>query len=327
MNGPLLEVDDLRISFRSDGHKLAAVDGVSFQVATGETVGIVGESGSGKSLTALAIMGLLPTVGVEMAGHIRYDGQDLGKLPEAARERLRGNAMAMIFQEPATALNPVFTVGEQIAEVFMQHRRMPRREALERAVEMLKLVGIPAPERRLHDYPHQMSGGMRQRVMISMALACEPKLLIADEPTTALDVTIQAQVLHLLRELKDRLNLSVILITHSLGVVAEFADRAIVMYGGRVVEDAPTAELFEAPLHPYTKGLLASIPPIDDEIERLHAIPGAVPPLKDMPSGCRFHPRCAAAVERCRQADPALLGMGPRRRVACHLVVAAQVPA
>jgi len=320
VTAPLLSVQDLRIAFRSQGCRLAAVDGVSFDLAAGETLGIVGESGSGKSLTALAIIGLLPKGGVELSGNIRYDGHKLHQMPEAELQRLRGNSIAMIFQEPATALNPVFTIGDQIAEVFMQHRYASRREALDRAVDMLRLVGIPAPERRLSDYPHQMSGGMRQRVMISIALACEPKLLIADEPTTALDVTIQAQVLDLLRELKDRLGLSVILITHSLGVVAEFVDRVAVMYAGRIVEEAPTADLFEKPLHPYTQGLLASIPPIDDEVPRLHSIVGTVPPLHQLPAGCRFHPRCPVAIEECRHIDPPLRRVSPRRQAACHLV-------
>ena len=320
MNAPLLEVEDLRVAFRSEGRSLAAVDGVSFRLAPGETLGIVGESGSGKSLTALAILGLLPTGGVDTSGRISFDGRRLDGLSEAGMQRLRGNAMSMIFQEPATALNPVFTVGEQIAEVYRQHRNVSPREAMERALEMLKLVGIPSPERRLRDYPHQMSGGMRQRVMISIALACEPRLLIADEPTTALDVTIQAQVLDLLRELKARLGLSVILITHSLGVVAEFVDRVAVMYAGRIVEEAPTAELFAQPLHPYTKALLASIPPIDEEIATLQSIPGTVPPLGDMPVGCRFHPRCPAATNVCRLSPPLLLPVQPDHRVACFLV-------
>ena len=320
MTEPLLDVRDLRVAFRSEGRSLAAVDGVSFQLAPGETLGIVGESGSGKSLTALAIIGLLPKGGVEVSGSIRYAGHDLHRMPEAEMQRLRGNAMAMIFQEPATALNPVFTIGDQIAEVFMQHRKATRRDALERAVEMLRLVGIPAPERRISDYPHQMSGGMRQRVMISIALACEPNLLIADEPTTALDVTIQAQVLDLLRELKGRLGLSVILITHSLGVVAEFADRVAVMYAGRIVEEAPIADLFANPLHPYTRGLLESIPPIDEEIPRLHAIRGTVPQLQDMPAGCRFQPRCPVSIEQCRRIDPRLRRVSPGRQAACHLV-------
>ena len=317
---PLVDVRDLRVAFRSEGQSLAAVDGVSFQLAPGETLGIVGESGSGKSLTALAMIGLLPKGGVEVSGSIRYDGRDLQRLPESELRRLRGSAIAMIFQEPATALNPVFTVGDQIAETFMQHRSVTRREAMERAVEMLRLVGISAPERRLNDYPHQMSGGMRQRVMISIALACEPKLLIADEPTTALDVTIQAQVLDLLRELKGRLGLSVILITHSLGVVAEFVDRIAVMYAGRIVEEARTADLFDHPRHPYTQGLLASIPPIDEEIPRLHAINGTVPPLANMPAGCRFHPRCPVAIDECRRIDPPLRRVSEHRQVACHLV-------
>ena len=318
----LLEVEDLRIAFRSDGRRLAAVDGVSFSLAAGETLGIVGESGSGKSLTALALIGLLPKEGVEVSGAIRFDGRDLRTLGEPALRRLRGNALGMIFQEPMTALNPVFTIGDQIAEVFVQHRGLSRREARARAVDMLRLVGIPAPERRAGDYPHQLSGGMRQRAMISLALACEPQLLIADEPTTALDVTIQAQVLHLLRELKDRLGLSVILITHSLGVVAEFVDRVAVMYAGRIVEEASTADIFARPLHPYTRGLLASIPPIDEDVARLTPIAGTVPPLDAMPAGCRFRPRCPVAIETCATIDPASRSVGAGRRVACHLGVA-----
>ena len=320
MNQPLLEVQDLRVVFRSEGRRLPAVDGVSFRLAPGETLGLVGESGSGKSLTALALIGLLPQHGVECSGRIRFEGRDLDQMNESERRRLRGASIAMIFQEPATALNPVFTVGDQIAEVFVQHRGLGRAAALEQAVEMLRLVGIPAPERRLNDYPHQMSGGMRQRVMISIALACEPRLLIADEPTTALDVTIQAQVLELLRELKERLGLSVILITHSLGVVAEFVDRVAVMYGGRIVEEAAVADLFANPLHPYTQGLLASIPPIDEQVVELHAIPGSVPPLHEMPAGCHFHPRCPLAIEECARVEPQLRTVALRRQAACHRV-------
>ena len=320
MSQPLLDVEDLRVVFRNEGRRLAAVDGVSFRLAQGETLGLVGESGSGKSLTALALIGLLPQEGVECSGQIRFEGRDLGRMNETERRRLRGASIAMIFQEPATALNPVFTVGEQIAEVFMQHRGLSRATALERAVDMLRLVGIPAPERRLMDYPHQLSGGMRQRVMISIALACEPRLLIADEPTTALDVTIQAQVLDLLRELKDRLGLSVILITHSLGVVAEFVDRVAVMYGGRIVEEAAVDDLFARPLHPYTQGLLASIPPIDGEVRQLRAIPGSVPALHEMPAGCRFHPRCPRVSEECLSVEPQTRMVAPRHLATCHRI-------
>ncbi|MGE0716474.1 MAG: ABC transporter ATP-binding protein [Alphaproteobacteria bacterium] len=318
---PLLEVEDLRIAFSADGRPLPAVDGISFTLAPGETLGIVGESGSGKSLTALALMGLLPA-GVAVSGAVRFEGRDLTRLAEAERRRIRGNRIAMIFQEPMTALNPVFTIGEQIAEVFRQHRGLKRAEARAEAVEMLRLVGIPAPERRAGDYPHQLSGGMRQRAMISIALACQPRLLIADEPTTALDVTIQAQVLDLLRELRDRLGLALILITHSLGVVAEIADRVSVMYAGRIVEEGPTADLFARPRHPYTAGLLAGIPPIDEDVVRLTPIAGTVPPLHAMPAGCRFQPRCPSAVARCRAEDPVLRSLAPRQRAACLLAAA-----
>jgi len=314
----LLEVDGLRTSFRVEAGEFSAVDGVSFSLDAGRTLGLVGESGCGKSVTALSIMGLVPApAGRIVSGAIRFEGVDLLQLSAAELRELRGDRISMIFQEPMTSLNPAFTVGEQIVEGILRHRRSSREEARSRAIEMLRRVHIPSPEKRFDDYPHRLSGGMRQRVMIAMALACEPKLLIADEPTTALDVTIQAQILDLMRTLRKETGTAIILITHDLGVVAELADEVAVMYSGRIVERAPVDTLFARPQHPYTVGLLGSIPRLDLEQERLPAIEGAVPnPLAPV-SACRFHPRCPFAIEKCHRDDPTTMSVGERHVAAC----------
>ncbi len=307
-DGPLLEVRGLTTTFRTEDGVARAVDDVSFALHPGETLGLVGESGCGKSVTAYSLLRLVPTPPghIEPGSSVRFRGRDLLSLSDAEMRAVRGNDIAMIFQEPMTSLNPVFTVGEQIAEAVRVHRRAGRREAWDRAVEMLELVGIPAAVKRAHDHPHQFSGGQRQRVMIAMALCCDPDLLIADEPTTALDVTIQAQILDLLAELRDRLGMAMLMITHDLGVVAQVCDRVAVMYAGRIVETAPTPTLFASPLHPYTQGLLRAIPRIGRRVPRLATIPGQVPRATAWPQGCRFHPRCAFAWELCTQEEPAL---------------------
>ena len=307
---PLLEVEDLRTHFFNEDGVTRAVDGVSFQIATGETLGIVGESGCGKSVTALSILRLIPPrIGRTVGGTIRFDGQDLRALTETEMRDIRGNRIAMIFQEPMTSLNPVLTIGDQISEAVMIHRNASRSEARARAHEVLDLVGIPDAERRLRDYPYQFSGGMRQRVMIAMALACDPKLLIADEPTTALDVTIQAQVLQLMLELKQQTSAAVILITHDLGVVAETCQRVLVMYAGKKVEEASVVDLFDRPAHPYTRGLLASV--ARGKVGgRLNEIPGMVPSLREPLPGCAFADRCGFADARCRSEEPQLRAVG-----------------
>jgi peptide/nickel transport system ATP-binding protein len=316
---PLLEVKGLRTEFRTGGSSFAAVDGISFSLAPGETLGIVGESGCGKSVTSLSIMRLVPNPpGRITAGEIRLEGRNLLELPESDMRAVRGDDIAMIFQEPMTSLNPVQTVGEQIVEAIQLHRSLGAAQARARALEMLRLVKIPSPDTRLDEYPHQLSGGMRQRVMIAMALACDPKLLIADEPTTALDVTIQAQILDLLRDLRERTGAAIMLITHDLGVVAELAHRVIVMYAGRIVEEAPVGLLFADPQHPYTLGLLGSIPRLgSDGDERLTAIEGVVPNPYALPPGCRFSPRCPLADSKCRAEQPALREIAPGHRAAC----------
>jgi peptide/nickel transport system ATP-binding protein len=319
----LLEIRGLRTHFKTDDGWLHAVDGVDLSVHSGETVCLVGESGSGKSVTAMSVLKLVPMPpGRIVAGQVLWDGRDLVPLPATEMQKLRGREIGVVFQEPMTALNPVYTVGEQICEGLRLHEGLSRAAALERAAELLALVHIPTPSRRVHDYPHQFSGGMRQRVMIAMALACRPRLLIADEPTTALDVTIQAQILDLLAELKERLGMAVLLITHAMGVVAEVAQRVVVMYAGRVIEEGSVEEVFERPWHPYTQGLIRSIPRIDADAprgSRLVSIPGTVPPLVEPPPGCRFAPRCAHAREACMQATPTLREVGPGHRVACIL--------
>jgi oligopeptide/dipeptide ABC transporter ATP-binding protein len=296
---------------------IVILDDLSFRVAPGEILGIVGESGSGKSMTALSIMRLLPDGAEVSATQLRLEGEDILGAREARLEELRGRAMGMIFQEPMTALNPVMTVGEQIMETVQRHLKVPRREARERAIEALRRVGIPSPEQRVDDYPHRLSGGMRQRVMIAMALVCRPRLLIADEPTTALDVTIQAQILDLMLGLQDEYRMGIILISHDLGVVSAFTDRVLIMYMGQVLEDARADDVFSDPKHPYTEGLLASIPPVDRDMARLEAIPGAIPPISNLPPGCRFEPRCAHARPVCTSAVPALVETGPAHRAAC----------
>ncbi|MBM3627626.1 MAG: ABC transporter ATP-binding protein [Alphaproteobacteria bacterium] len=318
---PVLQVDDLRTHFFTKDGITRAVDGVSFQVKPGETLGIVGESGCGKSVTALSILRLLPArLGRTVGGSVRFDGRELLSLEEGEMREIRGNRIAMIFQEPMTSLNPVLTIGDQIAEAVVIHQRKSRAEAMARAVEMLRLVRIPDPERRVLDYPHQFSGGMRQRAMIAMALSCNPRLLIADEPTTALDVTIQAQILKLMVELKSEIGAAIMLITHDLGVVAETCQRVIVMYAGRVVEEADIYELFDRPLHPYTRGLMASIPRLKKEgARRLSEIPGIVPNLREPIAGCAFAPRCPVATERCRHEAPSLESKGADHRVACFV--------
>jgi len=315
---PLLEVRGLRTHFAVEGGEFRAVDGVSFALRSGRTLGIVGESGCGKSVTSLSIMGLVPQPPGRIAGgEILFEGRDLLKLEGDAIRDLRGNEIAMIFQEPMTSLNPAFTIGDQIEEAVIRHRGLDRKAARARALEMLRRVRIPAPEQRLDDYPHKLSGGMRQRAMIAMALACDPKLLIADEPTTALDVTIQAQILDLLRALRDETGAAIILITHDLGVIAELAQDVLVMYAGAVVERAPVETLFAEPQHPYTVGLLGSIPKLHERQDRLATIEGMVPNPLEMPQGCRFHPRCPFAVEICREREPPLGEVKPGHFAAC----------
>jgi len=313
----LLEVRNLTTCFTIEGGEFAAVDGVSFSLEAGRTLGIVGESGCGKSVTSLSIMGLVPKPGRIAAGEILFEGTDLRKLPDVAMRELRGNRISMIFQEPMTSLNPAFTVGDQIAEVILRHRAVSAEEAKAHAIEMLRRVRIPVPEQRYHEYPHRLSGGMRQRVMIAMALACGPKLLIADEPTTALDVTIQAQILDLMRTLREETGTAIILITHDLGVIAEVADEVAVMYSGKIVERAPVGALFADPQHPYTIGLLGSIPQLHLEQERLAAIEGQVPNALTPVSGCRFHPRCPFAIERCLREEPPLVAVREGHDAAC----------
>jgi oligopeptide/dipeptide ABC transporter ATP-binding protein len=314
----LLEVRDLHTWFHTEEGVARAVDGVSLTVDRGETVGLVGESGCGKSVCALSVMRLVPSPqGRIERGEVWLGGRDLLALPAAAMGAVRGNEVAMVFQEPMTSLNPVLTCGYQIAEAVALHQRVGGELARQRAVEMLRWVGIPAPEQRLDEYPHQLSGGMRQRVMIAMALSCHPSLLIADEPTTALDVTIQAQILDLLARLQRELGMGMLLITHDLGVVAETADRVAVMYAGQIVEQATTAALFAAPVHPYTQGLLASVPRLDEPRERLAIIPGAVPDARRFPSGCRFAPRCAWADATCLRGRPPLSQVTDGHLAAC----------
>lgn len=314
----LLEVRDLRTYFYTDDGVVKAVDGVEFEVKAGETIGIVGESGCGKSITAMSILRLIQSPpGKIVSGEILFEGEDLTKVSEKRIREIRGNSISMIFQEPMTSLNPVFTAGYQIEEILKLHQNLDEKEAREKAIEMIRMVGIPNPERIADEYPHQLSGGMRQRIMIAMALACRPKMLIADEPTTALDVTIQAQILDLMNELKEKLNTSIMLITHDLGVIAEMADHVIVMYSGKVVEDAPTIELFENPKHPYTIGLMSSIPSLAKEGQRLETIPGVVPNPLYLPKGCYFHPRCKYATKKCREIQPELVEIAPGHKSAC----------
>ncbi|MFS8650808.1 MAG: ABC transporter ATP-binding protein [Caldibacillus sp.] len=317
---PVLEVKGLKTYFYLDDEKVAkAVDGVDIVIKRGETVALVGESGSGKSITSLSIMRLVDKPGRIEAGEILYQGKDLAKLSEKEMTRVRGNDIAMIFQEPMTALNPVFTIGNQITEVLRKHMKLSKKEAFERGVELLKMVGFPRPRETMHEYPHQLSGGMRQRAMIAMAISCNPKLLVADEPTTALDVTIQAQILDLLDEMKKKLDMSILLITHDLAVVSEYADRVLVMYGGQIVEEAPTDKIFADPQHPYTKGLLESLPTLDKETERLGSIKGVVPPAYRFPKGCRFSDRCPYAMDKCQAINPELKHTTFDHKVRCHL--------
>lgn len=307
MEANLLEVENLQTSFYTEDGEVKAVDGVSFTLPKGKTLGIVGESGSGKSITALSILQLLASNGKIKGGEIRFKGDNLIGYSDQKMRDIRGNAISMIFQEPMTSLNPVFTVGQQISESLIKHQKMSKKQALERSVDLLKLVGIPSPEARVKNYPYELSGGMRQRVMIAMALACDPEMLIADEPTTALDVTIQAQILELIKELQHRLGMSVIFITHDLGVVAETCDYVAVMYAGQVVEYADVYTLFKEPQHPYTIGLLNSLPRHDMEQEKLEPIRGNVPNVTNMPVGCRFAPRCPAATALCQEKLPDLM--------------------
>jgi len=321
MAEPLLKVRNLKTYFISKNSEIKAVDGVDFEVQPGKVLGIVGESGSGKSMTSLSLMRLVPgPQGRIVEGEVTFEGTDLLKLTERQMSDVRGNRMGMIFQEPMTALNPVLKIGEQIGEVLIRHRNVSKAEAKRQSIGMLRSVGFPRAEQIVDEYPHQLSGGMRQRAMIAMAMACQPKLLIADEPTTALDVTIQAQVLDLMRSLKDQNGTAIILITHDLGVIAEMADDVVVMYGGQVVESANADEVFDDPLHPYTKALMESIPVIDQDRERLASIPGTVPSAANFPVGCRFAPRCTMAEESCHQKMPELRELKPGHFVRCDLV-------
>lgn len=319
MEDLLLQVKGLKTYFYTDDGVAKAVDGVSFDLRKGETIGIVGESGSGKSVTSLSVIRLIASPpGKIVDGEIIYKGKDILKVSDDDIRSIRGNEISMIFQEPMTSLNPVFTVGNQINEVLMLHQGMNKKEATVKSIEMLKLVGIPSPEQRVNEYPHQLSGGMRQRVMIAMALACNPSLLIADEPTTALDVTIEAQILELMKELKDKLGTSIMLITHDLGVVAEVADTVLVMYAGEVVEYSEVNNLFKKPLHPYTEGLMGSMPDIEIEVDKLETIEGIVPSLYNMPTGCYFSPRCRYAKDICKTKHPDMITVNDRQ-VRCHM--------
>ncbi|WP_425406619.1 ABC transporter ATP-binding protein [Hwanghaeella sp.] len=319
----LLEVRDLQVHFRTATAVNRAVDGLSFDVNSGEALAIVGESGCGKSVTSMSILRLLPTPPGKIAGRISFNGENLMEKSESEMRALRGGRISMIFQEPMTSLNPVFSIGKQIGEAVRLHEGLGRAKARERAVEMLRLVGIPSPEKRVDEYPHQLSGGMRQRAMIAMALACNPSLLIADEPTTALDVTIQAQILELLQDLRKKTGAAILLITHDLGVVAEFAERVLVMYAGRKVEEASVTDLFSTPRHPYTQGLMGAVPRLgasrdNGEAAALVEIPGRVPDLSQPIEGCVFAARCPRAEQVCRQVDPALEAKAPRHLAACH---------
>jgi oligopeptide/dipeptide ABC transporter ATP-binding protein len=315
---PLLQVKDLRTYFYAGDGVVRAVDGASFSIGRGQTLGIVGESGCGKSVTSLSIIRLIPyPPGRIVGGEIFFEGQDLLKRTETEMRTLRGDRISMIFQEPMTSLNPVFTIGAQISEAITLHQRMSKKGTVQKTVEMLRKVGIPSPEKRIKDYPHQMSGGMRQRVMIAMALACQPQLLIADEPTTALDVTIQAQILDLMGRLKEEMGTAILLITHNLGIVAEFADGVAVMYAGKIVEMAETQQLFKNPCHPYTVGLLGSIPKVNEDRDRLQVIEGTVPNPFSMPKGCRFHPRCLSAKNICVKEEPDLIEVAPGHQLRC----------
>ncbi len=308
----LLSVKNLKTYFYTEDGVVPAVDGISFDLDKGGTIGIVGESGSGKSVTSLSVMRLIPIPPgkIEAGSVIEFEGRDLTKLSESEMRRIRGNEISMIFQEPMTSLNPVFTIGDQIMEAIILHQKLDRRQARNKAVEMLTLVGIPSPEQRVDEYPHQLSGGMRQRVMIAMALSCNPKLLIADEPTTALDVTIQAQILDLMRNLRQDFDTAIMLITHDLGVIAELVEQVAVMYTGKIVEYADTETVFHDPQHPYTLGLLGSIPRMDTDQQRLQAIPGSVPTPGNFPEGCGFHPRCPYAKDLCVEKKPPLFRVG-----------------
>ncbi len=315
---PLLSIRDLRIDFATEHGPITAVDGISLDVRPGEVLGLVGESGCGKSVSALAVMGLLSVPPARVAGgQILFEGRDLLKASTFEMQRLRGRRMSMIFQEPMSSLNPVISIGDQLIETVRWHERLSRRAAQDRAIEMLDKVGIPSPAGRMAEYPHSLSGGMRQRVMIAMALSCTPALLLADEPTTALDVTIQAQILDLLRNLQQEFKMAVVMITHDLGVIAEFVDRVAVMYAGRMVETADVADIFERPKHPYTQGLLASIPSLDAAVDRLTAIPGTVPSPFERMAGCAFAPRCTYVEAACTASVPPLLPFGPTHHAAC----------
>ena len=317
--GALLEVKNLRTSFPTENGMVHAVDNVSFNVRKGEALALVGESGCGKSVTAMSIMRLVASPGRITAGEVRFKGRNLANLPEKQMRTVRGNDIAMVFQEPMTSLNPVFKVGDQVAEAIRIHRKVSKKEARKQAGDMLELVAIPDPVKRLDDYPHQLSGGMRQRVMIAIALSCDPELLIADEPTTALDVTIQAQIMELLASLQKRLGLAVLLITHDLGVVAEFCERVIVMYTGRIVEEARVEDLFKRPAHPYTRGLLKSLPSLTTGGQRLPTIQGMVPSITSLPPGCKFNPRCPDVMPICLGKEPARMIVGEGHDARCYL--------
>ncbi len=320
VNNPIISVRNLSTAFRIRKEEALAVEEVSFEIGAGETLAIVGESGSGKSVTALSVMGLIPNPpGRVVGGKILYKGQDLLKCSASEMRAIRTSDISMIFQEPMTSLNPVFRIGTQISEVYRLYKGMSKRDARDASIEMLIKVGIPAPEKRIDEYPHQLSGGMRQRIMIAIALACDPALLIADEPTTALDVTIQAQILNLLQEMQAEFNMAMMLITHDLGVVAEMADRVSVMYGARIVHSADADTLFESPQHPYTLGLFESLPDIEHQHDVLPTIEGYVPPIDDFPSGCRFHPRCPYAFDKCKSEATPLREVNPGEHVACWL--------
>jgi peptide/nickel transport system ATP-binding protein len=325
VTGPLLELRRLAVSFATDDGTVHAVDGIDLSLARGRTLGLVGESGCGKSVTSLAIMGLLPPENSKVKGEVRFEGRDLLTLDADTIRDLRGARLAMIFQEPMTSLNPAYTVGDQIVEAIQRHQGLSAADARARAIEMLRIVRIPSPERRVDDYPHKLSGGMRQRAMIAMALACGPDLLIADEPTTALDVTIQAQILDLMRGLRRDTGTAIILITHDLGVVAEMADDVAVMYAGQIVERAPVRDLFARPEHPYTVGLLGSIPRLDDKRERLPSIEGRVPDMTRPPEGCRFAARCPFVEPACSAAPPPLVEVAPGHLTRCRRAPLAQV--